>query len=63
MKMAMSVLRHLRFPRKEGGIQVLAVLASSQQKVGSLKRTPPHPLSAKSNLSEFTSIEKYSQTL
>ncbi len=44
------------FLRKEGGIQVLAVLASSSQTVGSLLRTFWSAKPAKSLFGKFTSM-------
>jgi hypothetical protein len=54
------------FPRKEGGIKVLACLALSNLTVAFLLRTswvakPARKNSAKDEFDEFTSMEKYTQ--
>jgi len=54
-------------PRKEGGTQVLAGLALSNQILGSLLRTPwpkfPSEIWQNVRLGKFTLMEKYTQLL
>jgi hypothetical protein len=51
------------FPSKEGGMQVLAGLAPSSQTTVYLLTTAWLKKLAKSDLGEFTSMEKYTQLL